>query len=34
MTKSGKRLYEVTDKVMHLFAWVSACLLYTSYTEG
>ena len=24
MTKSGKRLYEVTDKVMHLFAWVSA----------
>lgn len=24
MTKSGKRLYEVTDKLMHLFAWVSA----------
>ena len=24
MTKSGKRLYEVTDKLMHLFAWLSA----------
>lgn len=24
MTKSGKRLYEVTDKIMHLFAWLSA----------
>lgn len=24
MTKSGKRLYEVTEKLMHLFAWVSA----------
>ena len=24
MTKSGKRLYQVTDKLMHCFAWLSA----------
>lgn len=24
MTKSDKRLYELPDKVMHFFSWVSA----------
>ena len=29
MTKSGKRLYQVTDKLMHCFAWLSAAMMMT-----